>query len=208
VQQERLVVVHQRRITGKSVGWRRINLNVRDPLGVLTSLFPCRSSQIFAFLQEPCGSLVGLSQFCGVRIVAFTQPGRSGAVEGWQRQYDSIRDRASGLIHLFCSPMVLRNRPIRSSRHSRKYYTIEVWPSRLTPLRRAASGALVRPFLDPNAVFTAHPIGDVAIGNRAGTTNRGGSFDPLPLTPPVASSKIPSLFKAPAREVCLSNICE
>ena len=95
MQQERLVVVHQRRITGKSAGWRRINLNDARPLGVLTSLFPCRqrSSQIFAFLQEPCGAPVGLSQFCGVRIVAFTQRGRSGAVEGWQRQYDSIRDR-------------------------------------------------------------------------------------------------------------------
>jgi hypothetical protein len=46
-------------------------------------------------------------------------------------------------------------------------------PSRLTSPWRAASGAFVRPFLAPNAVFPAHSIADVAIRNRAPTTKRG-----------------------------------
>jgi hypothetical protein len=90
-------------------------------------LFPRRrrSSQVFAFLQKLCGPLLGLGQFCDVRIIVCTQLSCRGAMQRWLRQYDSIRHWASGLIHGYCQPIVLRIRHyLIMARFSQVYTTV------------------------------------------------------------------------------------
>jgi hypothetical protein len=110
--QEHSVVGRRRRNTGKRIGWRRINLDYAGPLlprRFSMSLFPRRrrSSQIFAFLQS-CAAPSWASANSAMSR-SLRARGRRGAMQRWQRQYNSIRHRALGLIHGHCHPAVLRN---------------------------------------------------------------------------------------------------
>ena len=104
-------------------------------------LFPRRrrSSQVFAFLQKLCGPLLRLGQFYNVRIVVCTQLGRRGAMQRWLRQYDSIRHRASGLMHGCYQPIVLRIRHYLIMARFSQVYTTGAPPVRLASPRDVGS---------------------------------------------------------------------